>query len=304
MQSDSYGPGNGSPKAAPSKDALAAGDLHAEAEVLNTLGMAQVTLVQVDEGLARLRHAMPITPTASPAAAEPDSLRATLRAVRRSWWIILLSGAVAVAGGLAATQTQPASYEAVTSVLLADASGYQQAIAGGYNPIDAQRRQATISDLLTPALLKRAANRAGLPLGAAYTVTTAESANSDVMQIRASTGRARTAAALADATANELERFRQRTDANELRTARAVLLTQIAEARRAADRRALFSKLNNLAVLQALTDQGLQIIQRAQIPARASSPGALRTGAIALVLGILFGLAFSLLRSRDPAKPR
>jgi capsular polysaccharide biosynthesis protein len=303
MQSESYGPTNGAPEATPSRDARAAGDLHTEAEVLNTLGMAQVALVEVDERLARLRHTIPLAPSASAAAAEPDSLRAALRAVLRSWWIILICGAVAVAAALAATQTLPVRYEAVTSVLLADSSGYQQAIAGGYNPVDAQRRQATISDLLTPDLLNRAASRAGLPLGAAYAVTTEESANSNVMRIRASTPRAQTAAALADATAIELVRFMQRTDAAELATARAVLRTQIAAARNAGDRHALVGKLNNLAVLHALTDQGMQIIQPAVIPARPSSPGALRTGAIALVLGILFGLAFSLLRSRDPAKP-
>ncbi|MGI8505291.1 MAG: LuxR C-terminal-related transcriptional regulator, partial [Solirubrobacteraceae bacterium] len=38
--------------------AVAAGDVYAETEVLNTLGMAQVALGQVDEGVARLRRAI------------------------------------------------------------------------------------------------------------------------------------------------------------------------------------------------------------------------------------------------------
>jgi predicted ATPase/DNA-binding CsgD family transcriptional regulator len=40
--------------------AIAAGDLYAEGDVLNTLGMAQVGLGQVDQGLARLRRALEI----------------------------------------------------------------------------------------------------------------------------------------------------------------------------------------------------------------------------------------------------
>jgi uncharacterized protein involved in exopolysaccharide biosynthesis len=265
--------------------------------------MAQVALDHIDDVVARVRHAMPSTHRASPAGTEQDSLQAALRAVRRSWWIILVCGAVAAAGAVVATRRKPIRYDAVTSMLVAE-NGYQQAIGGGYNPIDPQRLQATISALLTPAVLHRAASRAGLSPSDTYTVTTQPSSSSDVMGIRATTGHARTAAALANATADQLLLFRRRLDALQLRDARGVIQSQIATARSASDRHVLVGELNNLAALQALANQGIQIVQRASIPASASSRGTTRTAAIALVLGILFGVAFSLLRSRDPGTPR
>jgi LPS O-antigen subunit length determinant protein (WzzB/FepE family) len=307
MHSESYGPSNGSGEPAPGKDAPGAGapdgGLQGEGEVLKTLGMAQIALDHIDDVVARVRRVMPIAANAAPASTEQESLRSTLRAVRRSWWIILICGAVGVAGALAATRSKPVRYEAVTSLLLLVDNSYQQAIAGGYNPVDPQRRQATISDLVTPTLLNRAANRAGLAPSDTYTVTAEKSATSDVMGIRASTGRASTAAALANATANELIRFVRHSDAEQLTQARAVLQSQIAGARSADDRHTLVGKLNNLAALQALTDQAIQIIQRASIPVAPTSRRTASLAAIGLVLGILFGLAFSLLRSRGPATP-
>ena len=303
MRRESNGPGNGSGEAARREDAPAGEgdrDIHAESEVLKTLGMAQVAVDQIDDRVARVRRALPRAAEAAPAATEQDSLRAVLRAVRRSWWIIIICGGVALAGAVVATQRKPLRYDAVTSLLLVD-NGYQQAIAGGYNPVDPTRRQATISALLTPMLLQRAASRAGLAPAATYTVSTQQSANADVMGIRASTGHAGTAAALANATAHQLVLSLRRLDARELTEARAVLRNQIATARSANDRRALVAELNNLATLQALADQQIQIIQPADIPASADSRGTTRTGGIALVLGILFGVAVSLLRSRDPA---
>jgi uncharacterized protein involved in exopolysaccharide biosynthesis len=307
MQSESHGPGNGSSDAARRRAArrarVAAGDPNAEREVLNTLDMAQTALGQVDERLARLRHTVPTGPGVAPVASDSDSLRAVLYAVRRSWWIILICGAIAAAAGVAVAQTKPTRYQAVTSLLFTGNS-YQQAVAGGYNPINVQTEQATISDLLTPGLLGQATARAGLGPADPYAVTTVGSGSSNVMGIQATTGDARTAAALANATANDLVLFLQRLNAKELTKARAVLRNQIATARLASDRHLLVGELNNLADLQALDDDQVQIVQPALIPGIPVSRGTIRTGAIALVLGILFGLAISLLRRRDPVPAR
>jgi hypothetical protein len=215
----------------------------------------------------------------------------------------LISGLVAVGGGLAVTRSKANRYDASTFMLITG-NGYASAIAGGYNPVDPQRQEATFSDLLTPQLLRSAAQNAGVPATDPVSVATQFSGNSNVMRINATAGNARTAAALANATAQALLNFLKRSDSAQLQEARSVLQRQIKTARNDGDRRVLAAKVNNLDALAALADQQLQIIEDAQVPGGAASRRTARTGAIALVLGLLFGLAVSLLRRRDPALPQ
>lgn len=231
-----------------------------------------------------------------------DSIAATLRALRRSWWIILICGIVAGGVGVAVTQTRPIRYQAQTYLLLAE-SGYQQAIAGGYAPADPQRQQATLNGLLTPALLQSAATSAGVRGSQYYDVTTQVTANSNVMQLVATTGNAGSSAALANATADRLRAFLHRTDAAQLVGARAVLRRQIRATRNVSYRRALVAQRNNLNTLQALSDQQMQIIQPASVPAQAVSPGTIRNGLIAVALGSLLGAALGLMRKPRAARP-
>lgn len=261
----------------------------------------------VDQPLQLLRHPQPysIPAVETPVALAPnhdpnaDSLRSALRAVRRSWWIILIAAIVATAAGVAIAQSKPRRYAASTYLLL-NGNTYQSAIAGGYNPVDPQQQQATIAGLLTPKLLATAAQQSGVPLTDAYSViATQASANSSVMNIVATTGNDRTSAALANATSRDLVRFMSQNNSTQLQDARSVLNKQIRGARSATDRHALTAQLNNLSDLNALANKQVQVIENATVGSPVSRK-VLSIGGIALVLGLLFGLAVSLLRKRKP----
>ena len=224
-----------------------------------------------------------------------DPVRSAMRSLLRSWWIIVLCGVIAVAAGIGVEGRQTKTYSATTYVLLAGNS-FQQAITGGYNATNIQNLEATVVGYLTPARQDLAAHTAGVPLNSAWSLDTSPSATSSVLPITASTENPRTAAALADAAANEIVAVNNASDEAQLKEARAVIRTQVKNAPTKNMKRTLFGQLNTLATLQALSNHSIQIIQKAQVPGSPSSPSRKRTAAIALALGLVVGIVIALLR--------
>jgi capsular polysaccharide biosynthesis protein len=244
------------------------------------------------------------TPVHAANAREADSLRFTVRSLFRSWWIIVLAAAVAAGAAIAYSVTRPTSYQASASLLFNDAA-YQQAVAGGYSPVDAQRRLRTSADVLRlPAVTERARSAVRDQPGfcpGATSVKTQFSLDSNTMRVVATGRDARSPAFLANATADAFLAYRKDMSARSLNEARDVLREQIANAPTKGERRSLVAKRNNLDAMKALDDQGIQISQRATIPAPAADKDTRRNALIALVLGALVGIAISLLRVREPA---
>jgi uncharacterized protein involved in exopolysaccharide biosynthesis len=243
------------------------------------------------------------SPAHRAAAYESASLRWTVRGILRSWWIVLLAAAVAVGGAIAYSKTRPTTYQATTSLLFND-DAYQQSVAGGYNPIDAERRLKTSANVLgLPAVADKARqslrdNPAFHPAG--VSVNTQYSTDANTMKIVA-TGRDRRAPALlANATADAFLAYRSAMGAQSLQEARQVLKEQIAHANTKGERRLLVAKRNNLDAVKALNDQSIQVSQRAGALAPVASKHTLRNALIAGVLGALVGIAISLLRVREP----
>lgn len=231
-----------------------------------------------------------------------DPIRSALRSLLRSWWIIILCGAIALAAGIGVQQRQTKTYSATTYVLLSGGS-FQQAITGGYNPTNVQNLEATVVSYLTPTREAIAARAAGVPLASTWSVGASPSSTSSVLPITASTENPRTAAALADAAANEMISVNVSSDAAQLKQARAVIHSQVKSAPTKNMKRTLFGQLNSLATLQAMSDHSIQIIQKAEVPGGPSSPSRLRIGAIALVLGLVVGIAIALLRPQRRRMP-
>jgi LPS O-antigen subunit length determinant protein (WzzB/FepE family) len=230
-----------------------------------------------------------------PAAEPADPVRAAIRSLLRSWWIILLCGAIAVAAGIAVQRRQPKTYSATAFVLMSGDT-FQQAITGGYNATNVQNLEATVVGYLTPAREDLAARAAGIPLDSSWSIDASPSSTSSVLPITASTEHPRTAAALADAAANQLIAVNNSTARAQLEQARAVIRSQMKNAPTKNMKRTLAGQLNTLATLQALSDHSIQVIQRAEVPSGPSSPSRLRVGGIALVLGLVVGIAIALLR--------
>jgi uncharacterized protein involved in exopolysaccharide biosynthesis len=219
-----------------------------------------------------------------------------IRTLLRSWWIIALCGLIALAVGVGVSSRTASSYQSTAYVLL-NQNGFQQAITGSAPQINTQTAEATAIDMLTPQREQQAAQAAGLRATDSYSVSVNATSNSNVLHVNGTAATARGAAALADAAAAQLIDAVKQANANSLRGARAAVQAQLAAAKRS-QKQALASQLNSLTSLEALSDQSVEVIQHALVPAAASGPSKARNGAIALVLGLILGCAIALLRPR------
>jgi hypothetical protein len=237
---------------------------------------------------------------------EADSFRVSVRGVLRSLWIVVLCAAVAVGGAIAYASTRPTTYRATASLVFNDAA-YQQVVAGGYSPVDAQRRLKTSADVIRlPAVAQRALRGARRQPGFRATGTEVEteySLDANTMRIVATGDDPRSPGLLANATAGAFLAYRSEMSASSLQEARKVLGRQIDGANTRAERRQLVAKRNNLDAMKALDDRSIQVAQRAGIPATASNEDAVRVALIAGVLGALVGIGIGLLRAPEPAPP-
>ena len=219
-----------------------------------------------------------------------------VRALLRSWWIILLCAVIALGVGLGITSRSAKSYHATAYVLLND-NNFEQAVAGGSQPVNTQTAEATAVAMLTPQREAQAAQVAGLRPSDNYSVNITTASNSNVLDVNGSTANPRTAAALADAAALQLINSVAQANANSLSNARAAVRAQLAAAKRN-QKQPLAQQLNSFTTLEALADQSVELIQRAIVPGGPSGPSKARDGAIALVLGIILGCALAVLRPR------
>ena len=257
------------------------------------LGLVEIPLAKVPE---------PVTPTdvdeAPYTLTQPPGPHAeagdVVRRLRRSWWIIILCGIIALAVGYGVSRKAANSYQATTYVLL-NSSDFQQAVAGGYTAANSQTQEATAISLLTPAREMRAAQAAGLSPAATYSVSVNASSNSNVLNVNGTTANPRTAAALANAAAQQMIDVVKQSNANTLKGARAAVQSQL-RAAKPSQKQTLAAELNSFATLQALANQSMQVIQPALVPGVSSGSSKKRDAGIALVLGLILGTAIALLR--------
>jgi uncharacterized protein involved in exopolysaccharide biosynthesis len=218
------------------------------------------------------------------------------RALLRSWWIIAICAIIALGVGLGVASRTATTYQGTAYVLLNDTS-FQQAVTGSAPQVNTATAEATAVDMLTPQRQAQAAEAAGLRPSDTYGVTITAASNSNVLHVNGTTGTPRTAAALADAAAQQLLDAVKQANHNSLTDARNAVRVQLATAKRN-QKLPLASELNSFTTLEALADQSVEIIQNAILPGVPSGPSKARNGAIALVLGLILGCALALLRPR------
>ena len=175
-------------------------------------------------------------------------------------------------------------------------SDFQQAVGGVSTPANPLGQEATAIASLTPAREAAAAEAAGLRPSDNYAVNVGSTgSNSSILTVNATTSSPRTAAALADAASQQMIDVVRRSNAISVGTARATVQAQL-KAARPRFKQTLAAQLNTFDTLQALADQSVQILERAQIPTSPDRPSKTRTGGIALVLGLILGMAIAVLR--------
>jgi uncharacterized protein involved in exopolysaccharide biosynthesis len=239
-------------------------------------------------------------------AHEADTLRFSLRGILRSLPIVVLCAAVAVGGAIAYARTRPTTYRSTASLLFSDAA-YQQVVAGGYNPVDAQRRLKTSADVIRmPEVAQRALREARRQPGfrsAGTSLKTEYSLDSNTMRVVVTGRDRRSPALLANATASAFLAYRKEMSDKSLSEARVVLGKQIDGANTRTERRTLVAKRNNLDAMKALDDQQIQVAQPAADASAPADEATKRIVAIAAALGALVGIGISLLRIRETVPP-
>jgi uncharacterized protein involved in exopolysaccharide biosynthesis len=218
-----------------------------------------------------------------------------VRKLLRSWWIILLCAVIALAVAFEVDKRMANTYQGTTYVLLST-SDFQQAVGGASTPANPLGQEATAIASLTPIREADAAQSAGLRPNDNYAVNVASTgSNSSILAVNATTSNPRTAAALADAAAQQMIDVVRRSNAVSVNDARATVKAQL-KAARPKFKQTLAAQLNSFDTLQALADQSIQIMERAQLPTAPDKPSKARTGGIALVLGLILGMAIAVLR--------
>jgi len=228
---------------------------------------------------------------------EPSASLAALRVLRERWWMALLVvlAVMAVSVGLAATSTK--EYQATSSLLLG-----QSQLVGLINP-SAQASEDTTRDASTNVLLVRSlavARRVKFVLGARETpeeliamTTAASEPDADIITITVTTTSPRRAAQIADAFAAQFVEFRAEADRKQIADGQELLRRRIAAlpATATSERAQLEQTLQTINALSAVTTGDAQLVDRATVPTSASSPDLTRSALLALVLGVVLGIA-------------
>jgi capsular exopolysaccharide synthesis family protein len=206
----------------------------------------------------------------------------------------------------AATLTQDKKYTATANLLFrGDSTAIIQENTGG-QIADPDRTAATNGALIAlPTVAGRAAKLAGDGITAADVrgaVSIGSGADSDVVEINATTPDPNTAAKIANAYGQAYINFRKETDQKQLQDAidlaeRNLEALQPSE-RESAQGQSLQENLDRLRLAQSLQTGQADLVQRAAAPTAPSSPNVKRNIALGILLGGIVGLGLGALRNR------
>jgi polysaccharide biosynthesis transport protein len=269
----------------------------------------------------------------------PDSSAAALqsfvRVIRRRFWLIALCVVLVPASVVAYSLAQPKQYRASASLLFgqSDVTSLLEGTQTSTPTADDDRTAATNVSLAgLEAVAARTADRLGMrPGDVAQRVGVDPVSSSNLVDIDVTDASAVTAAAIANAYAEEFVALRQDAAAAAVRRAenavhrrlgqiqaRLAALARQAHGKRlgdraAAERRALvdergrlFQRAGDLRSMQPLISGDVQLVQRATPPSSPASPRPRRDAVIGVGLGLVLGLGLALIfemldrRVRDP----
>ncbi|MBC9958205.1 polysaccharide biosynthesis tyrosine autokinase [Yimella sp. cx-51] len=198
------------------------------------------------------------------------TLREFLRVMRRRWRVVALSTLLVVAVAVVVTMQQPRSYTARSSVYL-QTTAQGSSANNGIAVITAQDLNTYVAVLGSPPVLEPLRRRLGLPAGYPINVSATVNPTASILNVTAVDPDPRRAAAIANATGPQL-----------------------------AEAAATFSPL--------LKSSGQAVaattISPAGVPSSPTSPNLTRNIELALLAGLLLGVAFALMRNVFDTKVR
>jgi capsular exopolysaccharide synthesis family protein len=231
----------------------------------------------------------------------PDSnIRGALILLRRRGWIIILCAIVSGAAAAVLSSRQQPKYTASAGLFFQDSQVSQQLFGyGTATPEQPTTITATRQVLLSQPVLSTLTAK---QLGAPYTsseigssIAVSQVSGSDVMAVSATADSPNAAATIANTYAQVFITYQQHTSQAQVLLAVSKLEAQIARLRTEPEGNGqipnLETRLNQLNVLAATQTGNVQLAGRATVPDTQSSPKTKRTVAIAVVAGLLLGVA-------------
>ncbi|MGI9022392.1 MAG: polysaccharide biosynthesis tyrosine autokinase [Acidimicrobiales bacterium] len=250
--------------------------------------------------------------------------RELLRVLIRRRFTIALVTALVVVPTLNVLLLRSSVYAATARVVLQGPTAASLVNPAAAPPVDRARTLKTQLQLFTGEPLRAVVQE---KLGSVPKVSAKGVGDTDVIAITARDGSARKAAATADAYANAFVDLRRKQTVDNLAAAGQEVQTKVNDAQKRvddldaqladgpADRQAtvrqalsaertalaaqlgfLRTKLDQLQIDQALTSGGAEILSYAPVPGSPSSPRPVRTGLIALAVGLVLGTAAAFIR--------
>ncbi|HYH59635.1 MAG TPA: Wzz/FepE/Etk N-terminal domain-containing protein [Thermoleophilaceae bacterium] len=229
-----------------------------------------------------------------------------IRALRRRWKLIIGFTLIVVVAAVVLSISQTKEYEAISKVVLSPT----ERASALFNPdvdtrsADPERDINTQVQLITfETVAERVRERLGLDDISTddllEKVKTEVEGNSNIVSILARDPEPEQAAGIATSFAEEYAAFREESARENLNaaaeTARERLDQLSEEELLSPEGRELQAQVRTIEITAAATDGGVEVARRAGVPDNAASPKPVRTGILALVLGLFLALALALL---------
>lgn len=233
---------------------------------------------------------------------ETPGLVHVLRVLAERWLIIVLCGTVAAAAALAYVEHKPNEYTATSSLqFTANSLPDQVAGVGGSQTLDPEGEKATNVQLVTTTsvalLVLRELHLKGSAPELLSHVNASDPQNDYVVDIAATERNPRLAASVANAFAREYVVYSQEQNQQQLIKGQQLIEQRAASlpANDTVDRANLAALSQKLLLLQSVATADARVANNANTPTSASSPKRALTVMVALIFGLLAGIALAFL---------
>jgi polysaccharide biosynthesis transport protein len=233
------------------------------------------------------------------------NLRDYGRMLRKQWLVIVIPVVIAVAAALAFSLHQTATYDAEAQVLIQDETQQLALLGSSAAPSSTAAGTAAIvaQTVSTPALAASVRRKLRTRIPAADlmgAVSLSVDSTTGLLDVRANSGTARFAAALANAYAARIAGVTTGSVRRQLAIASRTLKQRLSQLRSTAggvagERANLLDDISRLEFLQATGAPG-QVVRAATPPASPASPRPARNVGLGLIAGLLIGLIAAFLR--------
>lgn len=233
--------------------------------------------------------------------ADASSLVTALRVVRERGWLVGLTAALTVAIVLGLSFSSTKQYDATATLLIQPSQAISlvnQAVSANADP---ERDQATALLLVTSGVVvervKRQLKSQSGPSELLSKVTAASEPDANLISVTATDPSPPDAARLVNAFAAQFASYRLEQSRAQLDDSADELRAQLGRTpvTLRQERQRLTSTLSEVLRLRAVTTGGVEVVGRAGVPGEPSSPKPKRDGVVALLLGLVIGIALAFL---------